>query len=526
MYSMTLAMIRNEFRMLFNGLKRTVRTPSMLGFYSVTIVGSYALMRVIGGIVNLGPLTDSLLAFVTEYLPTQSLYLVFGALSAAAVAGGYVGRGPAAVLEAQDEHLLMPSPVLPHQVFLSRYVRRIVRKAVILSLGLFVLSPLARFGQALYSWVLVLVCLVLFLEFNYALGGISSQVRHRLSKRYSTPLRHSVVMLLVAPLVLLSSPDALSNVALQLIVPSNAVVSLLLVQLGMYGYMVGVPALMIFIVEVWVIGLLVLALLCDSHYYEVFSVALSNESSDAAFSRLFRGEVDFSRSRWNDPMLWIVLKDFWIRMRSPAQVWKYISVAVSTLSVAVLFTIQPAWLPPFTVPDTLRGSAVPAFLLMLLVLTQMASMTSMLSFVDEKDNVYLLKSAPFRNMDVVLAKYVGSLVEVSLSALPLYGFLLYFFRVSGSGILIFLGLPLLLVFCSVGVMVGAYVPVFTSNPREPPVPLAFSFPAINLVLGVFIALVSVVFADDPLIYLILPGVTTLIVGVFLLASVLALRSYM
>ncbi len=238
-----------------------------------------------------------------------------------------------------------------------------------------------------------------------------------------------------------------------------------------------------------------------------------------------RGQVDFSKSRFNDPMMWIVLKDFWSKMRTPLQFWKYMYVFLGVLFGLYLNIVQPPWLEPVTVPPQFVYSLTPAFLLVLILLTQMSTLASLLAFVDEKENIYLLRTSPFRSKDVVLAKYFLSVIEITLTSIPLYLFLLYFFRVEGSAFLIFLAAPMILIFSATGIMAGAYVPVFTSDPKNPPVPLAFSFPAINLALGALVIWIASQFGEVLSVMLILPVFTACIVLMFLSLSVHALNSY-
>ena len=83
----------------------------------------------------------------------------------------------------------------------------------------------------------------------------------------------------------------------------------------------------------------------------------------------------------------------------------------------------------------------------------------------------------------------------------------------------------ILVFAATGIMAGAYVPVFTNTPKNPPVPLAFSFPAINLVLGGIILWIASEFANSTMLVAVLPAFTLFTVLLFLSLSVRALKSY-
>ncbi|MFX1579995.1 MAG: hypothetical protein ACFFBJ_10140, partial [Promethearchaeota archaeon] len=150
---------------------------------------------------------------------------------------------------------------------------------------------------------------------------------------------------------------------------------------------------------------------------------------------------------------------------------------------------------------------------------------SMLSFVDERDNIYLLKVSPFKSRDIVLSKYLLSLFEVGIAVIPACGFLVYLIHIQGYLSVITLVAPLTILFAATGVAVGAYVPVLTNDPKTLPVPLAFSFPVINLGLGAIMIYLVAIFADNILVLVVLPLYTLSLVYFFLALSLRALKGY-
>jgi hypothetical protein len=273
------------------------------------------------------------------------------------------------------------------------------------------------------------------------------------------------------------------------------------------------------------ITFLLTASICGYDYYELFSASKGSEQVEGRFSKVIHGEIDFSNSRFQDPSIWIMLKDFWSRLRSPYQIWKYVYAIIGTIFVLYLNIFHPTWFRPLDVPANLAFAVVPAFVLMMILLIQMSSVTSMLSFVDEKDNVYLLKASPFKSKDIVLAKYMLSLIEVGIAAIPACGFLIYIMRIEGYLALITLAAPLTILFTATGVAVGSYVPVMTNDPKTLPVPLAFSYPIINLSLGAAMVIVVAIFADSILVLVVLPAYCLGLTFFFLFISVRSLNSY-
>ena len=449
-----------------------------------------------------------------------------GLVSLSAVVGGYFGQGPSAELTETDEYIMMPMPVRPHQLFIAKYIRRILRKLGFAFLALLVVLPLVSTSNLLLIPLGgLIVCFIIFMEVNYFLGGISYQIRSKLSRKFKTPLRHFILLFLALAVYIPTLPEATANPILSLLVPSNAFAYIAMELTGVLAYGLGPLIGVICLCLSYPIALLIVANFVNQDYYERFALKTSNEGEESRISRMIRGEVDFSESRYNDPLMWVLLKDFWSKMRKPLQFWKYIYFFIGIAIALYLNIVRPVWLPPRIIPPELSGTAVPAFLLVLILVTQMASVNALLSFIDEKENIYLLKSSPFKAFDIVLAKYLLSLVEVTITIAPIVGFLAYFMRVQGSFYLLTLVAPLVLIFSATGVMVGAYVPVFTNEPSDPPVPLAFGFPAINIGFGAMLVAIVAFYAEDIQLVQVMPAfVVAVVLGLLALAT-FALRSY-
>ncbi len=518
--------MKNETRMLYNQFKQTISSPSMLLFYGITFFGVFFVSSVISSFVAFAPLLISFSGLLEETLDITMIFAATAFLSASSVVSGYFGLGPAAVLTVEDESLMMSAPIKPHQIFLSRYARRMIRKISFIVIGVLAVLPLLISASLLFfAAISLIIFIIIFLEINYFLGALSSFVRIWMTKRTKNRLRHLVVIILGALTLLPAHPWLLTYVAAIYVAPSNALALFLTESTGIFSQ--GLPPLygVIFIVIGFTICLLLTANICGYDYYEIFSANKGREQTEGRFSKIIRGEIDFSDSRFTDPMIWIMMKDFWSRLRSPMQIWKYIYAVVGTIFVLYLNIFRPFWFPPVIIPANLTFALVPAFILMMILFVQMSSVTSMLSFVDEKDNVYLLKASPFNPRDIILSKYLLSLFEVAITVIPACGFLIYFIHIQGYLAIITLVAPLTVLFAATGSAVGAYVPVMTNDPKTLPVPLAFSFPVINLGLGAFMVYLVAVLADSILVLFVLPFYTLSLVYFFLAASIHALNTY-
>ena len=526
MKASTFSLLANEIRMLFNHLKRTITSPSMLSFYAIVLVGTYLVSLVLAILGSYEPLFETVITTIESTIDRSMVLSALGLFSLTAVVGGYLGRGPSAELSEIDEYIVMPTPTTPYQLFISKYTRRIFRKLGFAFLALLVVLPLVSSSNIpLIPLGSLMVCFIVFLEINYLLGNISFQIRSRLERKFKTPLRHFILLFLALVVYIPTLPEVTVNPISSLLIPSNAFAFIVMEMTGIFASGLGPLNGLVGLLLGYPIAFLVVANFVDQNYYERFALKTSNAGGESRISRIIRGEVDFSESRFKDPLMWVFLKDFWSKMRKPLQFWKYVYFFVGVAIALYLNIVRPIWLPPLIMPPELNYAIIPAFLLLLILITQMSSVNALLSFVDEKDNIYLLKSSPFKASDIVLAKYFLSLVEVTLTAAPIVGFLAYFMRVEGSFYLLTLVAPLVLIFSATGIMVGAYVPVFTNEPSNPPVPLAFGFPAINIGFGVLLMAIVAIYGGSTQLVQVMPAfVVVVVLGLLALATV-ALRSY-
>jgi hypothetical protein len=495
-------------------------------FYLITIVGIYFVSLVVSAIFSLGEVLVVLSATLEEAVDRGMVFAAFGLLTASSVVGGYFGLGPAAVVTESDEVLLMSGPVRPYQLFIGRYTRRVVRKIVYAFAGVLAVFPLvATVNVLLFPLSRLIVALILYFEVNYFLGGIAAYVRIKLTTRTEHIARHIAAPILMVAVLAPALPTFTDNFVEAMAWPSNSAAYVLTETLGVLDWAYGPELGFNFLILGFILTFLVLVAFCDREYYEAFAAAAGAEKVEGRFSRILRGQVDFSSTRVNDPVFWIVLKDFWSRMRSPMQVWKYLYVVIGIIFVVYLNLFAPPGISPLEVTPALRMATIPAFLLLLLLMVQVSSVTSLLGFVDEGENIYLLKASPFRDRDIVLAKYVLGVVEVALSAIPIIGFIAFFFQVPGVSALIWLTGPLVLLFAAVGTAIGSYVPVFTNEPGNLPVPLAFSFPVVNLTIGGALIIVVALLSQSLLLILVLPLFTLGLVFFFLRASVSAMGRF-
>jgi hypothetical protein len=515
-----------EIRMLANQLKQAITTPSMILFYGVTICGVFFVSSVITNLVSFAPVFLNFSKLFEDTINAEMIYAASAILSASSVLSGYFGLGPAAVLTIDDENLMMSAPIKPHQIFLSRYTRRMVRRISFLTLGVLAIIPLLVSASLLfYSTIFLLIIIIIFLETNYFLGALSSSVRLWISRKTRRRARHLIVVALGILVLLPAYPLLLSRIPALYVAPSNAFALFLIEFTGVLSQGANPLYGAIFLLLGFVICLLLTANITNYEHYEIYSASRGKEADEGKFSRIIHGEVDFSQFRFNDPMLWIMMKDFWSRLRSPMQIWKYVYAFLGTALVVYLNVLHPQWFPSLTIPPALAFAVVPAFILMLILIVQMASVTSMLGFVDERDNVYMLKVSPFRTSDIILSKYLLSLFEVAIAIIPPCGLLIYFIRIQGTFSVVTLAIPLAILFTATGTAVGAYVPVFTTDPKILPVPLAFSFPIINLGLGAIMVYLVAFYSNSVLILMILPLYTLSLVYCFLAASARALDNY-
>ena len=181
---MTFILVRTEVRLLFNQFKRTIRNPSMVSFYGVTICGAFFVSFVVAELGQLAPLLVGTFMVLEEVMDRSMVFLVIGLATLSSVVVGFFDKGPAGLLLEIDEYIMLPAPVQPYQIFLAKYIHRIVRKIFIIFVVILALLPLLISLNFLAIPALILVMsFIAFSEVNFFLGGISSYLRIKLEQK-------------------------------------------------------------------------------------------------------------------------------------------------------------------------------------------------------------------------------------------------------------------------------------------------------------------------------------------------------
>ncbi len=478
----THALVFVEMREVLNGVRRTAKSASLLGFYAVMVCGGIFISWVLGQVASAGSMLASVPVLLRDYLTVESVATVLGLVMASSLISGMFGSGTTSVLRPPDEFALMPAPVGPHQIFVARYARRILRKLTIALIIVLVLYPMTiRTALSLGEISLAVLGALGLLEFVFLLSLLGYTLRHRASGLGR--LKKLAVYVCVGCIALaLVHPATNSNPVLGLLLPSSLISLVALSAAGILQTQFLWPLMGLIGID-FLIMFLVVTVSVERGDYERYIARPTPVSRPTRLERAVRGEVDFSQSRFSDPMMWVILKDFWTRMRSPLQFAKYVSAAGASVVAVLLWVVFPYAATRITLPVSTRNLIPYAFFLVEMAFLHVASTTSLLSFSDERENIYLLRVSPLPRSSVVLAKFVGSLVESLIASVPALLLLAYFVTFDGVLSLVVLALPLLSLFCATGTMIGAYIPVFTNEPSSPPIPLVFAFPVINLALG-------------------------------------------
>ncbi|MFW9834906.1 MAG: hypothetical protein ACFFEK_12980, partial [Candidatus Thorarchaeota archaeon] len=281
----TFKLVRNEIRMLYNQFKQAITTPSMLLFYGITITGVFFVSSVISTLVSFAPVLSNFGVLLEETLGPEMIFVATAVLSASSVVSGYFGLGPTAVLTSEDESLMMSAPIKPHQIFLSRYARRFIRKVSFLVIGVLAILPLLISARLLFFVaVTMLIIVIIFLEVNYFLGSMSSYIRLWISKKTKSRFRHLIVVILGALTILPSHKWLLDNVVAVYVAPSNALALYVTETTGVFAQGMDPIYGAILLFLGFTISLLLTANICGYDYYELFSASKGREQTEGRFS--------------------------------------------------------------------------------------------------------------------------------------------------------------------------------------------------------------------------------------------------
>ncbi len=178
----TLTLLAMELRSSVNRIRRTVTTPSLSAFYGVMIAGALFISWALSVLASAGSVVAAFPTSIGDYVDFNVTAPAIGALLAFSFIAGMLGNGPLPLLQPADEFALMPAPVRPHQLFFARYVKRIGRRFVILTIMVLILIPMAlQGGISLWDVVWFLVSGLVLLEFMFLVSVLGFFVRRSFS---------------------------------------------------------------------------------------------------------------------------------------------------------------------------------------------------------------------------------------------------------------------------------------------------------------------------------------------------------
>ncbi|MEE9353328.1 MAG: hypothetical protein V3U94_02775, partial [Candidatus Thorarchaeota archaeon] len=85
MKASTFSLLVNEIRMLFNHLKRTITSPSMLSFYAIMLVGTYFVSSVLAILGSYEPLYETMITTIESTIDRSMVLSAIGLVSLTAV---------------------------------------------------------------------------------------------------------------------------------------------------------------------------------------------------------------------------------------------------------------------------------------------------------------------------------------------------------------------------------------------------------------------------------------------------------
>jgi len=215
---------------------------------------------------------------VEEVLDRGTIFAAMGVLTLSSVVGGYFGIGAAALLTEDDESIILGAPVKPYQLFMSRYVRRFVRKLIFVLAGVTAILPIVNSANLLFfPLFLLLITTIAYFEVNYFLGGIASYLRIKLQQRTRNRMRHLLVALLGLAALLPTLPEITGSYTEAMIFPSNAYAYILTEVTGVLAWGYGPNVGLVFLTLGFLISFLFLSAFCDFEYYEVFAAAVKQQ---------------------------------------------------------------------------------------------------------------------------------------------------------------------------------------------------------------------------------------------------------
>jgi len=414
----TLELIKFEYKLLINDFKRKIRRSENILAYIILLIGTLSMFSLFYSFLFILPEEIRiyfLLSLMALHLDPYQLFLAtMNVLLFLFILKGVLSPTPKMKCSQIDLEVIFPLPIDFKSLYLAKYLRTLPKTLIIDSIILFILAPLLWYLKIsplkLVYLVITVVIFSLFLQLLEIISHfITTSLMRSITNKY---LRISLIIMtaIVSGFILFLIPYVKIKTDIINILPSKSLTDIFFLSLS--------PTLIpiLYLTRITHILSSFLILLLISYF--LAGKFFNDETNIEGKIRTTKLPILLGKASWNllkvrRRSFLIIIKDFWIDLRS--QYFVYFLVGI-TASIAIFLVKDTIKLPETTF---LMMIDIRVFIVLFLLLLFIFSLSpSINSFLNEVKTLWILKSLPILPIEIVIGKFIYSLISTTIILTP------------------------------------------------------------------------------------------------------------
>ena len=413
-------LIKFEYKLLIKDFKRRICRSETVITYSIFMAGVLSIFSLLYLFLFILPqeLRFSILQTLSYFhlSPYQLLLTTFNLILVLFIIKGIVLLPHGIKFSKADLEIIIPLPVDFRSLYLAKYFRTLPKILVTDSILLFIISPaLLYFKISLLYIVYLAFSIIAFSLFLQLLEIISYLVTTSILKKLKNRYIKTIFIALISTLsglIFLIVPYIRSKTFLTEILPSKPLTDMFYLLVHPSSIQTQYITRLIHILLSFLTLFLVSYFLAEKFF--------SSETCIEGKTKMTRIPLLLGKAKWKllnvkRRSFLIMIKDFWVDFRT--QYFIYFLTSMAT-SIAILLIRNAIKLPEMTLIIMMVDVKV-LIVLFLFILFIFSISPSINSFLNEAEHLWILKSLPILPTEIIIGKFVYSLLLTATTLTPI-----------------------------------------------------------------------------------------------------------
>ncbi|MHA1581256.1 MAG: hypothetical protein ACTSYM_01945 [Candidatus Baldrarchaeia archaeon] len=413
----TLELIKFEYKLLINDFKQKIRRSENILAYIILLTGTLSMFSLLYSFLFILPEEIRiyfLLSLTALHLDPYQLFLTtMNVLLFLFILKGILSPTPKMKCSQTDLEVIFPLPIDFKSLYLAKYLKTLPKTLIIDSIILFILTPLLWYFEItplkLTYLVIAVIIFSLFLQLLEIISHfITTSLMRSITNKY---LRISLIIItaIISGFILFLIPYVKIKTDIINILPSKSLTDIFFLSLSPISNLIPYLTRITHMLSSFLILLLI--------SYFLAGKVFGDETNIEGKIKTTKLPILLGKASWNllkvKRSFLIIIKDFWIDLRSQYIVYLLVGV---TASIVIFLVKDIIKLPETTFLMTID---IRVFIVLFLLLLFIFSLSpSIHSFLNEMKNLWILKSLPILPIEIVIGKFIYSLISTTTILTP------------------------------------------------------------------------------------------------------------